>query len=148
MLRHLILLLSLLVMVGRGLAISCWECNSKINSACATVPRGPQDVSKLPDDIRSFYVDCDKKSDLSGGKEAFCRKNEQIIDQETRIIRGCGFESSGKECYKTANPPIKTYVCECREDGCNRSSSTTLSHFLIAISLFISIRISLSRFSK
>lgn len=148
MLRHLMLLISLVVMVGRGLALHCWECNSKIDSECANVPRGPQDVSKLPDNIRRFYVDCDKKSDISGGKSPFCRKNEQEIERETRIIRGCGFESAGKECYKTANPPVKTFVCECREDGCNRSSSATLSHFLIAISLFISFCITFSRFHK
>jgi len=141
MLRQLMMILILMVVVRTGLAIHCWQCNSFHDSECSNVPSGPQENATLAENIRKFYLECDHKYKL-------CRKQEQEIDHTVRIIRSCGLESSGKECYKTANPQVKTFVCECDKDGCNLSPRLTLNSFLIFSSILISMSISFLRFYK
>jgi len=149
MIRNLLIALIVLIVAETGLAIHCWQCNSHHNADCATLPSGPQDRTKLADNIRNYYVDCDALNDPFAGKYNLCRKQEQDIEQkETRIIRSCGFETSGKECYKTANPSVKTHVCECREDGCNSSSSLSSNQILLFLSLLYPFLLVLNVFTK
>jgi len=148
MFRHLIVVLILLIVVKSGLAIHCWQCNSHLEAVCKSLPRGAQDKSALEEDIRNFYVDCDSLNDSFTGKYSLCRKQEQTVGDDSRTIRSCGFETSGRQCYSTANPPVKTWVCECKEDGCNLGSQLSFNQFLLFISLFLSITISYNCFYK
>lgn len=142
------LLLVLMVMVRSGLSIHCWQCNSHHESDCTTLPAGPQDVTKLPENIRKYYVNCDEKNDSFTGRYHLCRKQVQDIELVTRTIRSCGFEESGRACYTTNNPQVKTQVCECREDGCNHSSRLSLNYYLNLFSLLLTFFISFVYFRK
>ncbi|XP_054160180.1 uncharacterized protein LOC128958359 [Oppia nitens] len=137
MIRNLLIVCILLIVVKSGLAIHCWNCNSYLDKACATLARGPQDKNQLSNDIRNFYVDCNTLNDTFPRKYSFCRKQEQEIEQEVRIVRSCGFETSGRDCYKTANPSVKTFVCECKEDGCNASTILSFNPILILLTIFL-----------
>jgi len=143
MFKFLIIILLIVIVAKTGLAISCWQCNSKIDSECADLPSGPQDISNLKESIRSFYVNCDSLNDSFTDKYKLCRKQEQHISDEVRVIRSCGIEASSRPCYKTANPPVKTYVCQCdNADGCNYSTQLICNQLVVVISLFLSFYIS------
>jgi len=77
MFKFLIIILLIVIVAKTGLAISCWQCNSKIDSECADLPSGPQDISNLKESIRSFYVNCDSLNDSFTDKYKLCRKQEQ-----------------------------------------------------------------------
>jgi hypothetical protein len=142
MFKILFIVLLIVIVAKSGSAISCWRCNSHIDKGCESLPSGKQDKNTLPEDIRNFYVDCDSLNDSFAGRYQICRKQEQSIQDTLRIIRGCGIEKSSKPCYKTANPPVKTFVCQCEEDGCNVSSQLYFNQILVVISLFLSFSIS------
>lgn len=142
MFKILLIVLLIVIVAKSGSALSCWSCNSHFNKSCESLPSGKQDIKSIPAEIRHFYVDCDSLNDSFMGKYKVCRKQEQNIGDQQRIIRGCGLESSSKPCYKTANPPVKTYVCQCEEDGCNVSSQLYFNQILVIISLFLSFSIS------
>ncbi|XP_027209591.2 uncharacterized protein [Penaeus vannamei] len=44
---------------------------------------------------------------------------------ETRVHRACGWEENdedGKECYYKSGYNTRSWVCACKEDGCNSAS--------------------------
>lgn len=137
----------LLNVIKVGLGISCWQCNSiRDTPRCAEVPKGPINREDLDEELKKYYFVCgsDSNDDDSSDSNAtsqytLCRKQVQIIDGVTRIIRQCGIQKSYKECYITANPPVKTHVCDCEGDGCNASFHLYTSQYLIAISSLLII---------
>lgn len=123
----LVILLSDLI--PSGSAINCYECNSQFDDLCNTVPAGPPNEND--EQYRKFYQDCDMKGDHFTYK--LCRKQVQTIEGKDRVIRTCGIEKSQKDCYSTANPPVKTYVCQCEEDGCNSAPGALSGERLLPI---------------
>lgn len=106
-------------------AISCWQCNSVNNEFCNQVPSGPvSNASKLPDCLRSLYKPC--VSDDERLNYTFCRKQDQVVNGQSRTIRGCGYDKADLDCYMTKTPSVNTRVCQCMTDGCNGSHSVTL----------------------
>jgi len=131
---------------NEGSAIKCWECNSKHDPRCG-------------DPFSNFsiaLVDCDQKSaDIThlldeheklkytvdeGGepKATICRKTYQFVEEELRIVRGCGWVpnnseyTTGKTCFNRAGTHhVQIFHCVCHEDGCNTATSNfQLSQFL------------------
>jgi len=114
-----------------GSAIKCYQCQSKRDAVCGgTLPRDPSPSSEA----HKFLVDCDKHANKSTVdpnighvSSTFCRKQHQEVDGNVNIIRACGFVKGDRECYSTANPPTKTQVCQCFEDGCNSAPGLPIS---------------------
>ena len=52
---------------------------------------------------------------------------------DERIIRSCGYEEYKNECYKTVLEEYNTYVCQCKEDGCNGVSGLKQSVVSLAV---------------
>jgi len=125
--------------VSSGTALKCWECNSKYDSRCGD-PFSNYSVA---------LVDCDQKHDdvdhLVEGidmdesgepKSILCRKTYQLVNGETRIIRGCGWlPNEGlvahRTCFNRAGTnQVQLLHCVCSEDGCNTASTMKMSHLL------------------
>ncbi|KAH9420520.1 hypothetical protein DERP_000946 [Dermatophagoides pteronyssinus] len=110
-------------------AIQCWQCNSMTDKFCEDVPT---DVNNLHDCYKKMYRECIDENDKLN--YTFCRKQVQTIDEETRIIRSCGFIRSPVDCYWTKSPPTSTLVCQCDGDGCNHAFTAIIN---TGYSLFI-----------
>lgn len=130
-----LLLLTILAAISlpSAFAIKCWKCNSETDKFCEQVPAGPvNNDTDIPSCLSKLYEDCP-----DDGLKYFCRKQTQVIKDQKRVIRGCGFDKSELECYQTKTPLVATHVCQCFEDGCNGSHSLTLGIFtIIAAFLF------------
>ena len=63
------------------------------------------------------------------------RKQVQNVDGKDRIIRSCGIEDSQKDCYTTLSSQVKTFVCQCKTDGCNHGARVNIDliNFIIPI---------------
>jgi len=127
--------------IKQGSAIKCWECNSKHDPRCA-------------DPFQNFsiaLVDCDQKAadvthlmddekytvDTGEPKASICRKTYQFVQEELRIIRGCGWvENFGfvkdRTCFNRAGThQVQMLHCVCSTDGCNTAATPfKLSQFL------------------
>lgn len=125
-----LLLLTILAAISlpAAYAIKCWQCNSETNKFCEQVPNGPVNNGT---DIPSCLADLYKECPTTDGLSYFCRKQTQVIKDQKRVIRGCGFDKTEQECYQTKTPLVATHVCQCFEDGCNGSQSLTLGLFTI-----------------
>jgi len=127
----------LLSIVPFGSAIRCYQCSSKIENACGEVmPTGEPEANHW---ARKYIVDCTKANttnlaeDVTTKQSTFCRKQHQEIEGEVRIVRSCGFVKGEKACYTTANPPTKTFVCQCETDLCNAGLNVYISPVLMSL---------------
>lgn len=140
--------LLILAIAPFGSAIKCYQCRSLTEPSCATdLP------TKEPDEnhwAHKYIVDCDinpnttnlEDSVKANAKSTFCRKQYQEIEGQVRIIRSCGFVKGDRACYSTANPPTKTFVCQCDSgDLCNSALNVFTSPVLLLMALFAAIRL-------
>merc|ERR1711997_1072563 len=80
-----------------------------------------------------FLKDCPN----DGNEYTLCRKIYQNVRGDERVVRSCGYleyKTSGdeiKDCYTTVLEEYNTYVCTCKEDGCN--GSTTIQVSMISV---------------
>ncbi|XP_008483904.1 uncharacterized protein LOC103520580, partial [Diaphorina citri] len=72
------------------------------------------------------------------GDPPFCRKIVQYIKDYDiyRVVRKCGYRRHHKDCYTVRNADHEETVCQCFEDGCNSSSSTSASILILSLSIF------------
>jgi len=140
--------LLLAVYCSTSSAIKCYQCRSLTEPACATdLP------TTVPDNnhwAHKYIVDCDVNPNIThlelsvkpNAKSTFCRKQYQEIEGEVRIIRSCGFVKGDRACYSTANPPTKTFVCQCDNvDLCNSALNVFISPVLLVVGMFAAIRL-------
>ncbi|XP_043270111.1 uncharacterized protein [Venturia canescens] len=99
-------------------ALTCYECNSHIDSRCAD--------KKPPDALQK---DCQVSA--GGTKYTMCRKTVQSIEfpmnglpPETRVIRTCGYDESNYKgrCYQRSGFGGRQEVCSCLTNLCNGST--------------------------
>ncbi|XP_031634866.1 uncharacterized protein LOC116348132 isoform X1 [Contarinia nasturtii] len=136
--------LLLVIFVGQGSAIKCFECNSHYNQGC--------ELDAVPS---NFSVDCSLKQDRDDRNKpiqyTICRKVLQVIEfsvnqytplfsdpvpANTRVIRSCGFDTRTYEntCYKRHGFGGRQIVCACNQrDNCNHSNSLKSPIMLIAL---------------
>lgn len=55
------------------------------------------------------------------------------VEGSRNVIRSCGAIKAEKDCYQASNPPTKSIVCQCFEDGCNSATGVTSSFLLISL---------------
>eukprot|EP00088_Acartia_fossae_P069091 TRINITY_DN8927_c0_g1_i2.p1 TRINITY_DN8927_c0_g1~~TRINITY_DN8927_c0_g1_i2.p1 ORF type:complete len:139 (+),score=56.50 TRINITY_DN8927_c0_g1_i2:42-458(+) len=109
-----------LMLVNMGSGLQCHQCTSKEDPDCAD-PFYHEDTKPAVKTTR-FLKDCPADREYT-----LCRKIYQNVRGESRVIRSCGWEESDKECYSTVLEEYNTYVCQCKEDGCNSASMLSLS---------------------
>lgn len=115
-------------------SIYCWQCNSAKDRFCSDVPSEiPEKKEDLDDCFKKMYRECKSENDKLN--YTFCRKQVQTIDEETRIIRACGYVRAPQDCYWTKNPPSSTYVCQCDGDGCNHAFNYFNVNYFLLITL-------------
>ncbi|KAL1464281.1 hypothetical protein WDU94_003943 [Cyamophila willieti] len=124
-----IVLLSLVVVhLPGGAAIHCFVCNSRNDPQCEYL---------MPNDTASYqYVLCNDNT--LTGDPPFCRKIVQYVKDYDiyRVIRKCGFRRHHKDCYTVKNADHDETVCQCFEDGCNSSSTNTVSTVILGLCAF------------
>ena len=125
-------------------AIKCWECNSKYDARCG------EDFSNYS----VALVDCDQRKNLVRHLEpldprtstepppaTLCRKTTQVVEGETRIIRGCGWINNtgalaDRECFRRAGTKeVQLFHCLCRTDACNTAAETSMALSLALVLL-------------
>jgi len=120
--------------------IKCWECNSAYDKRCADPFQN----------ITTELVDCDqrgsemthlplKADNTSYTKANICRKTIQTVNENTRVIRACGWipndeQFKDRECYtKSGTNQVMVFHCVCYSDKCNASPSFTASTILVLV---------------
>jgi len=141
--------------VSPGSAIKCWECNSQYDMRCGE-PFDNYTVALVDCDQRrdkvdhidnemlvkynEYTVDEQAVENFDAKKASVCRKTTQIVGENTRVIRGCGWIRntgylSDRKCFmRTGTHQVLVYHCSCKSDGCNPASRpAALSTSIIAL---------------
>lgn len=140
--RTLLALAVITTMVGPGLAIKCYVCNTHTNESCATLPAGRSDI---------YLKDCANQA--GGEKFNMCRKLDMYLDMdfgekhpaENRIHRDCGWmeREEGKDqtndCYYKSGYNTRTWVCSCKDDGCNPATVPSVTAFLQPLAALVAV---------
>jgi len=104
-----------------GEALQCHQCTSYEHAKCAD-PFTYLDGEERKLKTNEFLKDCPTDREYT-----LCRKVYQNVRGDERVIRSCGYEEYKNDCYKTVLEEYNTYVCTCKEDGCNGSSTIQVS---------------------
>ncbi|KAJ6225438.1 hypothetical protein RDWZM_003983 [Blomia tropicalis] len=139
---HLLLFILLSIIAPLTFAIKCWDCNSMINKGC-------------DDPFEKDYfamADCSQKhlARFPDKEGHFCRKTIQKVNDQLRIIRGCGYINDTfdtvppgakieEECIRrTGTFSVMIEFCACNSgDGCNHAAIASFSYlsYLIPVAL-------------
>merc|ERR1712062_528055 len=98
------------VAISYGQALKCHQCSSLDDPKCGD-PFVDEGGAVVTDE---FLKECPTDKEYT-----MCRKIYQYIRDEESIIRTCGYEEYKYDCYKTVLEEYSTWVCSCKEDGCN-----------------------------
>ncbi|XP_043211619.1 protein quiver-like [Amphibalanus amphitrite] len=135
-------LLLLFFCVTGGLAIQCYECNSRYDRSCG------DKFSRTAVGM----VDCDLKlkgPHLDNMNSTVCRKIVHHIRGHQRIVRSCGWVDdkevmAGRDCMRKAGTyEVMLYYCSCYDDFCNSANDHKMSLLLLvtaAISWLLHMR--------
>lgn len=121
----------LLALVAASSGIKCYKCNSFYDKRCGDPF----------DNYTSEVVDCQQEdhrmSHLPLNEEGkpyeanICRKTVQIVNEETRVIRSCGWlpnddNMKDRDCFtRTGTHQVMVYHCVCKGDKCNGAEQTS-----------------------
>jgi len=125
-------------LLASGSALSCFECNSYNDGACADEFRSESTALQT-----SFLKDCPPKKVENGSDiTPFCRKVQMNIygtNETLRIQRDCGYERrEGYLCYQKRSEDYIVNVCQCDEDKCNGANSLFFAPVLaLLVPLFV-----------
>eukprot|EP00096_Caligus_rogercresseyi_P008131 TRINITY_DN26502_c0_g1_i1.p1 TRINITY_DN26502_c0_g1~~TRINITY_DN26502_c0_g1_i1.p1 ORF type:complete len:168 (+),score=46.96 TRINITY_DN26502_c0_g1_i1:33-536(+) len=119
----------LLFQIIRGSsAIQCWECNSKTDPGCLDpfngYSLGSVNCSQADADVEHLRED-----DGTLLEPTLCRKTVQVVEEEIRVIRGCGWIPNtgvikGRDCFsRVGTMEVSVRHCVCDTDGCNGSGN-------------------------
>lgn len=113
--KVLISSLALLALVGTGVAIRCFVCNSETDSACNESMQ-----SDSPAMINAFGKECPM---MENETMPFCRKVKEMMEIKTivRMHRECGYKRREEypDCYQKRSEDYVMEVCQCDEELCN-----------------------------
>jgi hypothetical protein len=121
------------LLINKGYAIRCFECNSHEDKECDL----PNPVNKL--------IDCGTLKDR-GRNYTFCRKITQIIEfsvnnlpPDSRVVRTCGWDDSTYKnaCYQRSGFGGRQEVCACETDGCNSANNHVVSSTVFGASVMM-----------
>lgn len=111
----------ILAVVGAGMALKCFVCNSQTDPACNDYLQ-----KESPALLTAFMKECKVKDDASNDTLPFCRKVKEYIEihesNVVRVHRECGYmKREGYDCYQKRSEDYVMDVCQCDEDLCNDS---------------------------
>jgi len=125
-----VILFAVLCISGLSDGLQCHQCTSATHTKCGDpfFFEGEVDEEGKPvPKTLEFLKDCPTDKEYT-----LCRKIYQNVRGEERIIRGCGHIEYKNPCYTNVQEEYNTYICTCKGDGCNGSTSNGLATGLIA----------------
>ncbi|KAK3879338.1 hypothetical protein Pcinc_016072 [Petrolisthes cinctipes] len=124
----------------QGLAIKCYVCNSHSHDDCKALETKKGD----------YLEECG--DDPQGHKYTLCRKIDMYLDMdfgplhpaEKRVHRACGFKESEvvvdeKDCYYKSGYNTRSWVCSCKEDGCNSATLPSTTALLLPLAALTAV---------
>ncbi|XP_031634868.1 uncharacterized protein LOC116348132 isoform X2 [Contarinia nasturtii] len=130
--------LLLVIFVGQGVTIKCFECNSNVDIRCA--------LAYPPSE---FVVDCADVSTHTNLTYNYCRKISQVVriginslEPDSRVLRECGSDITEvrPECYTRHGISAHQQICECDISYCNGFKSVhTPCGILLVVLLILTI---------
>jgi len=123
----------LLSLVSSSQGIKCFSCNSHYDRNCADPFNNytTELVNCEQEDHRMTHLPLINGTTRHTAN--ICRKTVQIVENEERIIRSCGWlpnteSMKDRECFtRTGTHQVMVYHCVCRGDGCNSGMMITIS---------------------
>jgi len=147
MTRHVTAEVTTVILILGSISVSagikCFSCNSHYDRNCADPFNNytTELVNCNQEDHRMNHLP------LIDGKTRhtanICRKTVQIVQNEERIIRSCGWlpnveSMKDRECFtRTGTHQVMVYHCVCRGDGCNGSGIITSSASFLFVVLLL-----------
>lgn len=117
-------------------ALKCHQCTTYEHTQCGD-PFYFDDGNPRSED--KYLKDCPE----DGKNYTLCRKMYQNVRGDERVVRSCGWEQSyssdgeARDCYSTVLEEYNTYVCTCSGDGCNGSTTSTISMISIVLAFVL-----------
>lgn len=110
--------------------IKCYKCNSHYDKRCGDTFNNytTELINCEQEDHRMNHLPL--QEDGTPYKANICRKTVQIIAEETRVIRSCGWlpnpeNMKDRDCFtRTGTHQVMVYHCVCTGDACNAASQT------------------------
>lgn len=106
--------------IGAGMAIKCFVCNTQTDPACNDYFQ--EDSPALQN---AFVQECEVNENKT---KPFCRKVKEYIHTNSivRVHRECAYMMrEGYDCYQKRSEDYVMDVCQCDEDHCNNSPALT-----------------------
>lgn len=121
--------------------IQCFKCNSHYDKNCGDPFNN----------YTSELINCDQeehrmshlplKEDETRYSANICRKTVQIIAEEVRVIRSCGWlpnpeSMKDRDCFtRTGTHQVMVYHCVCKGSACNGAQHHTVHMVLVLLGL-------------
>jgi hypothetical protein len=111
--------------IATSSGIKCYTCNSHYDRRCG------DPFNNLTSELVNCDMETHKMTHLPLQKDGtpykanICRKTVQIVADETRTIRSCGWLPNpealkDRDCFtRTGTHQVMVYHCVCRGDACN-----------------------------
>jgi len=110
--------------------IQCYTCNSHYDKNCGD-PFNNYTTELIKCNQKDHKMShLPLKEDGTPYTANICRKTVQIIAEETRVIRSCGWlpnpeNMKDRDCFtRTGTHQVMVYHCACTGDACNGASHT------------------------
>lgn len=121
--------------------ISCYSCNSHYDKRCGDPFSNYTTQLVNCDQEGHKMTHLPKQEDGTSYTANICRKTTQIVGEDTRVIRGCGWlpnpeNMKDRDCFtRTGTHQVMVHHCVCTGDACNSAIISSLSLISFAASL-------------
>jgi len=126
--------------ISSSSGITCFSCNSHYDKNCGDPFNNYTTEMINCDQEEHRMTHLPLKDDETRYSANICRKTVQIVQEEVRVIRSCGWlpnpeSMKDRDCFtRTGTHQVMVYHCVCKGDACNEGvHNTVLSTVLLGL---------------
>lgn len=126
--------------ISSSSGIKCFSCNSHYDKNCGDPFNNYTTEMINCDQEEHRMTHLPLKDDETRYSANICRKTVQIVQEEVRVIRSCGWlpnpeSMKDRDCFtRTGTHQVMVYHCVCKGDACNEGvHNTVLSTVLLGL---------------
>jgi len=126
--------------ISSSSGIKCFSCNSHYDKNCGDPFNNYTTEMINCDQEEHRMTHLPLKDDETRYSANICRKTVQIVQEEVRVIRSCGWlpnpeSMKDRDCFtRTGTHQVMVYHCVCKGDACNEGvHNTVLSMVLLGL---------------